>query len=1159
MIYEKQTFVNDSTVLTADHLEHIEDGIFRNSKVINDITGSTYNIFDMSVFDGVEGIAKDTNGYYTGTGQAFANAFASGVPELSFEADSQYYLSVLAYTDGNDSTEAVNGLQFSFYNSEDTRIGRKSVLNSTTTSTLVELVSTSGNSVSYMTIGVSGSPLNVWHIKDILLYKGSVAKNYIPHTTAVDHTSRMNDALSVYKNDVSYNKIGGSYISLQNKKIGDTVDLTPVSNSAFGYLLDDCKKGDCYIITTSGASAAKPWAFIDSNNAVTLITHDINNTGDENITNYAVIAPANGKLIVNSNKNKDFNVIKIENATTVQSVAEAQFVRDANRANRWRGKKVVTFGDSRTWYDKHSYTENTKTEWVGKVCVGYQEQMRNLMMTTVDNQGESGYTSAQICEKIRAFDFTGYDAVFLEGGVNDFVKSSQITIGAIAPIGAEFDTTTVYGAWQSAIEYISTNYPSVQIYMDIPAIAWIGTTDDVFPYDIAKIKGEVAELYNIPCLNLYKISGINAINRDYYYCDDVEGTNWRLHFNDYGNALIGAKIAEFMINSNERYASEHTAYDSKIMPEIMDVAFQKGSVTSSGFNYDATNEIISEFLTLDGYDYVDIQFVDEDDRFKFAVYTYDSETEKTAMYLNKNFVYHGTIRCDNPTVSFILRVGYNSKYTDLTVENVKKSFVITRGKYDKQYPQDAIGSVCKGENIYFPVIEPFFEHTCGTTGYNADRDNAVTRPLPLDDYDGIRFTFTDPLFQYAIYSVDSAGAYNRLHTSANIKAPAEYSFTDKSVRYIVVVDKLNSSANYTQDDMDAIPGTHTIEYFYANANKEENTAVYGYSRQYTDITHMLNWEPKCFPESGSGALVDGNKKTMVARLPAGACWEVKKNSPEGRFRIAEFDYMGYYPSDYNHYAQRNCDTNTEWFVEVSFENNNSMYIATDNVYGNYEVDRNIEQYAQNVGKAIKVYTFTDVGVLHTKSNPSLYGKTIAVIGDSIVQGRFCKYGTSVNLAMAKPWSHHIAEVCNVEPANFGIGGAKVVDGEWRSLYRTCSKVIGYDVCFVCAGTNDYGGNVSAEDFRAAYDYVLTILVEANSNVVVCTPVYRTNKTAANSAGLTLADYCNIMKELAAENNCRVLDLYTLTNTATFKATLTDGLHPNEVGQKMIADIVLDNY
>lgn len=216
----------------------------------------------------------------------------------------------------------------------------------------------------------------------------------------------------------------------------------------------------------------------------------------------------------------------------------------SHQSSVWRNKTIVCFGDSRTWYDGKAYNDRTKAEWTGKTCVGYQQQLRDALGCTVISEGVSGNTSVQICERILAYDYTGVDAVFLEGGVNDFVKASSVTIGEIQPIGSTFDTTTVYGAWQSAIEYILTNYPSVLIYMDIPAIAW--TSAGLFPYSVAKIKGEIAELYHLPCLDLYKNAGINEVNRDYWYCDDVELTNWRLHFNDYGNVLIGQKIAGFL-------------------------------------------------------------------------------------------------------------------------------------------------------------------------------------------------------------------------------------------------------------------------------------------------------------------------------------------------------------------------------------------------------------------------------------------------------------------------------------------------------------------------------------------------------------------------------------------------------------------------------------
>ena len=506
----------------------------------NGISGSTDNIFDMSVFDGVEGITKETNGSYTGTALAFNNAFAHGVPGLTFEANKQYFLSFLAYTDGNQGTEANNGLQFSFYKSDNTRIGRKSVLNSQTTEALFTVFSTARNTVSHMTIGYSGNAYNIWHIRNIMLCVSSMPVDYIPHVTANDSVARNKVKDSIFITDISGDKILGAYINLQRKVVGDTVDLTPTANTSMSYAIEECNAGDAYIITTTGLSAGLPYAFIDANNVIT----EIRNIDPLNIAEYSVIAPTDGKLIVNSVNNATFSLIKVTNAQTAEKINEAQFLRTLSPSIRWKGKRIVTFGDSRTWYDGHLYTENAKSELQGSVCVGYQEQMRKLMMAQVENQGASGETSAQICTRIRAFDFTGYDAVFLEGGVNDFVKSSQVTVGELAPIGSAFDTTTIYGAWQSAVEHILTNYPSVLIYMDIPAIAW--TSAGLFPYSTAKIKGEIAELYNLPCLDLYKKSGINEVNRDYWYCDDVSKTNWRLHFNDYGNALIGQKIAGFL-------------------------------------------------------------------------------------------------------------------------------------------------------------------------------------------------------------------------------------------------------------------------------------------------------------------------------------------------------------------------------------------------------------------------------------------------------------------------------------------------------------------------------------------------------------------------------------------------------------------------------------
>ena len=573
--------------------------------------------------------------------------------------------------------------------------------------------------------------------------------------------------------------------------------------------------------------------------------------------------------------------------------------------------------------------------------------------------------------------------------------------------------------------------------------------------------------------------------------------------------------------------------------DVVDVAFRKGSIsTSGGIVEGSTSEMICDGITLDGYDFIDIKLVDSEN---WNLGLYAIKADGTIIQYNSgNFIYHGTVRCDDPTLEYAIRAKNLGTSDNFTVENVTNSFVISRGKHSKpQFGQEEIESLFKGENLYFPCVEPLYEQTFGTSGYKGDRDNAVTRPISIGDFDGIRFTFSDPGYYYKLYTVNASGTVKTINSA--IEAPSEYVFTDKGLKYVLVVDKMGSSANYTQEDMDSIAGAFTLEYFYVNPMNEANTSVYGYSRQYTDISHLLNWERK--------SVVEGNETesttAILAELPRWGCFEVKLNDPNTNwffrvFKHNETDGWAELTDGGCYYAYRqHSDGSSHYYVQVEKANGSTIDVTS--------------------AHAIRAFTFEDMGVKHSQHNPNLYGKKIAVIGDSIVQGRFCKFGTTVNMAMAKPWSHHIAESCNVEPANFGIGGARVYNNDWRSLYINCDNVDGYDVVFVCAGTNDYGGNVAEDAFRTAFAHVVETLVANNTEVVVCTPVYRTNKTAANTASLTLSDYATIEKEIAAANGCRVLDLYTLTNNSAFTATLNDGLHPNEVGQKMIADIVLESY
>lgn len=571
----------------------------------------------------------------------------------------------------------------------------------------------------------------------------------------------------------------------------------------------------------------------------------------------------------------------------------------------------------------------------------------------------------------------------------------------------------------------------------------------------------------------------------------------------------------------------------------LDITFKFGSISSAGINNDATNEIISEAFNLGGNDFVDVKLVD-DRFFKFAVYACNMSTGEIKMYVHSGFLSHGTIRCSDVGYNYVVRVAcIDGTTNNLTVANAKKAFSVTCGNHGNKIDYESLSAFCKGENITYPCDEPFFKNEISTSeGYKANEHNVVTKPIYIGDHNsGLTISLTGTTYKIAIYAINSSGALSMPY-SGWITTPYTFTATDKSLGYIVRVAR-NDTAQLTMADVEAISKAVSFRYLLVNEVVEDDEIKYGYERQYDDITHTMAWERK---EISNGQITASNT-SLLAKLPNCVCVEVKKNYPQGQFKIFKHNGSSYteLTSGYSNYSYRFMgDYTSTYYVQAINQDGSSIDVN----YG---------------PQAVKIYVYTDVGVALRKFNDQLYGKKIAVIGDSIVQGRFCKNGTTVNMAMAKPWSHHIAEACNVEPANFGIGGQIVHNFDWRSLYLHCEDVKGYDVVFVCCGTNDYGNNISESNFRSAFTYALSKLKSNNTKVVVCTPVYRTNRTAANTVGLTLVNYVDIEKGIAESSAVDVIDLYTLTHINAFTSTLTDGLHPNEAGQKIIADIVLEAY
>ena len=319
----------------------------------------------------------------------------------------------------------------------------------------------------------------------------------------------------------------------------------------------------------------------------------------------------------------------------------------------------------------------------------------------------------------------------------------------------------------------------------------------------------------------------------------------------------------------------------------------------------------------------------------------------------------------------------------------------------------------------------------------------------------------------------------------------------------------------------------------------------GLHRTYSNVKPLLIIENKNIIND---QIVDDSTACLVT-LPNAGWVEVKQDGQSVQFKIAKVTdgVVSFLVSDWSYYTYR------------YWGDGESTYYALVTKTPGAAAGSDIMQLTRLY---LGVYTFVDEGATY-EHGYYLSGKHLAFIGDSITQGRFDKDGDSshkLETTTSKSFCELVAEIAGDDDVgNYGIGGAYVVNTQgdtWKSLLTNCVKVSGYSTVFVCGGTNDYGNDVPEADFRAAYETILDTLMAANTQVVCCTPVYRTSKTGANSQGLWLSDYATMIKEIAAAKGLWCIDLLSLTADGCFTRFCPDGLHPNEMGHKVIADWIV---
>lgn len=224
---------------------------------------------------------------------------------------------------------------------------------------------------------------------------------------------------------------------------------------------------------------------------------------------------------------------------------------------------------------------------------------------------------------------------------------------------------------------------------------------------------------------------------------------------------------------------------------------------------------------------------------------------------------------------------------------------------------------------------------------------------------------------------------------------------------------------------------------------------------------------------------------------------------------------------------------------------------------------------------------------------NLSGKTIVNFGDSI----FGNYTTPNDI------STHIANLTNAIVYNVGFGGCRMAEHPYTqydafSMYRLADSIANkdwtiqddaiasmsnvnfteklatlksidfskVDIITIAYGTNDFSGSTSQTEFKEALRHSIETIYNAypNIKIVLCTPIYRfwmdengefleDSDTYVKST-YKLTDFAQWIKGVGSEYNLYVIDNYNDSGiNSTNREVLYDGVHPNEIGIKMIAE------
>lgn len=293
------------------------------------------------------------------------------------------------------------------------------------------------------------------------------------------------------------------------------------------------------------------------------------------------------------------------------------------------------------------------------------------------------------------------------------------------------------------------------------------------------------------------------------------------------------------------------------------------------------------------------------------------------------------------------------------------------------------------------------------------------------------------------------------------------------------------------------------------------------------------------------------------------------------FSVGTYNELGewikYTGTQANSFREVKID-NTPSYIVLNFQNVTSFPFASIK-YFPCEVDE-IKESVLNINTLIRL---------------SYEGKKFSSYGDSIVELISWQKYIWKFLRMADHYVRGIggSKITNVNPKTKKVdengyynasnpdSGTITISDYMCGDERINTIPLDTDIVCVYAGANDITANVeigTLEDgdeshFMYAYGLMIRKLVTRlpNAKIFLCTPhnFYNSYNNAdypyKNKRGLTILDYCKVIKDVAAIYGLPVIDVNALSRISTLniKEYLIDQVHPNAKGGRLIANVVIN--